>query len=39
MQSDNEHPNALGTARMVAGIAPLIEANLRQIRVAAHEAR
>jgi acyl-CoA thioesterase-1 len=34
MQSDNEHPNALGTARMVAGIAPMIEASLRQIRVA-----
>jgi acyl-CoA thioesterase-1 len=34
MQSDNEHPNALGTAVMVAGIAPLIEANLRNIRVA-----
>lgn len=39
MQSDNEHPNAYGTARMVAGIAPLIEANLRRIRVAAREAR
>lgn len=34
MQSDNKHPNAYGTARMVAGIAPLIEANIRQIRVA-----
>ena len=34
MQNDNEHPNALGTAVMVAGIAPLIEANLRSIRVA-----
>ncbi|TLG79315.1 arylesterase [Methylocystis sp. B8] len=34
MQSDNEHPNALGTARMVAGIAPMIEASLQQIRVA-----
>ncbi|MGJ0451742.1 MAG: arylesterase [Methylocystis sp.] len=38
MQSDNEHPNALGTARMVAGIAPLIEANLSKIRIAAHKA-
>ncbi|HEY8126207.1 MAG TPA: arylesterase [Methylocystis sp.] len=38
MQSDNEHPNALGTARMVAGIAPLIEANLSKIRIAAHTA-
>jgi acyl-CoA thioesterase-1 len=39
MQSDNEHPNALGTAVMVAGIAPLIEANLHKIRVASHAAR
>lgn len=34
MQSDKEHPNALGTAVMVAGIAPLIEANLRKLHVA-----
>ncbi len=34
MQSDGKHPNALGVAVMVAGIAPLIEANLRRIRVA-----
>lgn len=39
MQSDNEHPNAYGVARMVAGIAPLIEANLRKVRVAARAAR
>jgi acyl-CoA thioesterase I len=41
MQSDNEHPNAYGTAKIVAGITPLIEANLRRLRshVAAGEAR
>jgi len=41
MQSDNEHPNAYGTAKIVAGVAPLIEANLRKLRprVAAGETR
>jgi acyl-CoA thioesterase I len=39
MQSDQKHPNALGTQRMVAGIAPLVEHSLRTIapRVAATE--
>jgi acyl-CoA thioesterase I len=39
MQSDNEHPNALGVQRIVAGIAPLVEQCLRAIspRVAASQ--
>lgn len=28
MQSDNEHPNALGVVKMVAGVAPLVERQL-----------
>lgn len=41
MMEDQAHPNAYGTAKIVAGITPLIEANLRTLRprVAAHEAR
>jgi acyl-CoA thioesterase I len=35
MQSDNEHPNALGVARIVAGIAPLVEHELKSM--ARHE--
>jgi acyl-CoA thioesterase I len=31
MKSDNEHPNALGVRRIVAGIAPLVERSLRSV--------
>ncbi|MFY9655077.1 MAG: arylesterase [Methylocystis sp.] len=31
MLSDKKHPNALGVARMVAGIAPLVERSLRSL--------
>lgn len=31
MMSDNEHPNALGVQRIVAGVAPLVERELRAL--------